>query len=345
MLFRFVISQRDILPSGQYLLAFYFAEISVRSLRMNTRRHSLFLCLKARKEDCRTFPERHATRKEKKMDFRIVLFENEGYATARGDKGVQDILAAKTGAGYIKEGTFPIIITLYQSCWEWWISPKHQKIDFSTSSADSWLDRPLWKNKPIQQRIIAALEDWQKKYLRANETIKMISSGKHILYHCNVTNVCGDAEIFCFDSVVNSMSDHAQAELITGNSLIRYACGNVRIQNLVDHSMICELCGNAVVHKMKDISLIRSVYGNSHIHTMQDNSCILHMAGNAQIGTMIGQTIVDRASGRSGIENVSCGCVVLGYSHDVQIKKIEAGSVVLPLHVVGYYRPTLPFPE
>ena len=25
------------------------------------------------------------------MDFRIVLFENEGYATARGDKGVQDI--------------------------------------------------------------------------------------------------------------------------------------------------------------------------------------------------------------------------------------------------------------
>ena len=45
------------------------------------------------------------------MDFRIVLFENEGYATARGDKGVQDILAAKTESGYIKEGTFPIIIT------------------------------------------------------------------------------------------------------------------------------------------------------------------------------------------------------------------------------------------
>ena len=43
------------------------------------------------------------------MDFRIVLFENEGYATARGDKGVQDILAAKTESGYIKEGTFPII--------------------------------------------------------------------------------------------------------------------------------------------------------------------------------------------------------------------------------------------
>ena len=38
------------------------------------------------------------------MDFRIVLFENEGYATARGDKGVQDILAAKTESGYIKEG-------------------------------------------------------------------------------------------------------------------------------------------------------------------------------------------------------------------------------------------------
>ena len=46
------------------------------------------------------------TRKEKRMDFRIVLIENEGYATARGDKGVQDILAAKTESGYIKEGTF-----------------------------------------------------------------------------------------------------------------------------------------------------------------------------------------------------------------------------------------------
>ena len=31
------------------------------------------------------------------LEFSIVLFENEGYATARGDKGVQDILAAKTG--------------------------------------------------------------------------------------------------------------------------------------------------------------------------------------------------------------------------------------------------------
>ena len=86
------------------------------------------------------------------------------------------------------------------------------------------------EEQTIQQRIIAALEDWQKKYLRTNETIKMISSGKHILYHCNVTNVCGDAEIYCFDSVISSMSDHAQAELITGNSLIRHACGNVQNQ-------------------------------------------------------------------------------------------------------------------
>ena len=29
------------------------------------------------------------------LEFSIVLFENEGYATARGNKGVQDILAAK----------------------------------------------------------------------------------------------------------------------------------------------------------------------------------------------------------------------------------------------------------
>ena len=279
------------------------------------------------------------------LEFSIVLFENEGYATARGDKGVQDILASSADAGYIKDGTYPIIFRLHPYCWKWWISPKQEEMNFSMFTPDSWLDRPLRKNKPIQQRLIAALKDWQKKYLRANETIKLISSGKHILYHCEVETVCGDAEIYCFDSVISSMSDHALAELITGKSLIRHACGNVQIQNLADHSMICELCGNAVVHKMKGISLIRSVYENSHIHKMLDNSRILRLNGNARIGTMGGQTIVDRASGRSGIENVSCGCVVLGYSHDVQIKKIEAGSVVLPLHVDGYYRPTLPFPE
>lgn len=115
-------------------------------------------------------------KKGEKNGFRIVLFEHDGYATARGDKGVQDILATKTDAQYIKHGTFPIIITLHPYCWKWWISPKHQRIIFSMCSADFWLDRPLRKNKPIQQRIIAALEDWQKKYLRANETIKLISS-------------------------------------------------------------------------------------------------------------------------------------------------------------------------
>ena len=43
------------------------------------------------------------------LEFSIVLFENEGYATARGDKGVQDILASSADAGYIKDGTYPII--------------------------------------------------------------------------------------------------------------------------------------------------------------------------------------------------------------------------------------------
>ena len=42
------------------------------------------------------------------LEFSIVLFENEGYATARGDKGVQDILASTADAGYIKDGTYPI---------------------------------------------------------------------------------------------------------------------------------------------------------------------------------------------------------------------------------------------
>ena len=89
----------------------------------------------------------------------------------------------------------------------------------------------------------------------------MISSGKHILYHCNVTNVCGDAEIYCFDSVINTMADHAQTELITGNSFIKNASVETfRFKCLDDHSIICNLCGNAVVHKMKGISLIHRVY-------------------------------------------------------------------------------------
>lgn len=115
------------------------------------------------------------------LEFSIVLFENEGYATARGNKGVQDILASSADAGYIKDGTYPIIFRLHPYCWKWWISPKQEEMNFSMFTPDSWLDRPLRKNKPIQQRLITALKDWQKKYLRANETIKLISSGKHIL--------------------------------------------------------------------------------------------------------------------------------------------------------------------
>ena len=279
------------------------------------------------------------------LEFNIVLFENEGYTTARGDKGVQDILASTTNAGYIKDGTFPIIFRLHPYCWKWWINPKQQRINFSMFSPDSWLERPLRKNKPIQQRIIAALEDWQKKYLRANETIKLISNGKHILYHCDVENVCGDAEIYCFDSVIENMQDHAQAEVITGNSFIKNVQGNAQIQCLDDHAMISNLCENAVVHKMKNISLIHWVYGDSHIHTMLDSSRILSLNGKAQIGIMGGQTIVDLASGKSVIENVSCGCAVLGLSHDVQIKKVEVGAAVIPLRMDGYYRPTMPFSE
>lgn len=279
------------------------------------------------------------------LEFSIVLFENEGYATARGNKGVQDILAAKADAGYFKGSTFPIIFTLHPYCWKWWIRLQDQKLHFPMITADAWLDRPLRKNKPIQQRLIAALEDWQKKYLRANETIKLISHGKHILYHCDVEKVCGDAEIYCFDSVINTIEDHAQAEVITGNSFIKNVQGNAQIQCLDDHAMITNLCENAVVHKMKDISLIRHVYRDSQIHTMQDNSRILNLKGNARIGTMNGQTIVDQADGHSVIENVSCGCVVLGFSHDVQIKKVDAGAAVIPLHKVDYYRSGLPFSD
>lgn len=277
------------------------------------------------------------------LEFSIVLFENEGYATVRGNKGVQDILASTTDTGYIKDGTYPIIFRLHPYCWKWWSSLKHQRLNFSMFSVASRLDRPLWKNKPIQQRLIAALKDWQKKYLRANETIKLISSGKHILYHCNVETVCGDAETYCFDSVIDTMEDHAQAEIITGNSFIKNVQGNTQIQCLDDHAMISNLSENAVVHKMKDISLIRRAYGDSQIHTMQKNSRILSLNGNARIGTMGGQTIVDQASGQSVIESISNGCAVLGLCHDVQIKKVEAGATVLPLHMDGYHGSTMPF--
>ena len=278
------------------------------------------------------------------LEFSIVLFENEGYATARGDKGVQDILASKADAGYIKDGTYPIIFTLHPYCWKWWISLQDQKPIFSSITADTWLDRPLWKNKPIQQRLIAALEDWQKKYLRANETIKQISHGKHILYHCDVEKVCGDAEIYCFDSVIDTMEDHARAEAVTGNSSIKYVQGNAQIQCLGDHATITNLGGNAVVHKMKSTSLIHWVSGDSHIHTMQDDSRILNIGGNARIETMTGNTIVDQAGGHSVIGNVSCGCVVLGFSHDFQIRKVEVGAAVIPLRGNGYRGTTMPFP-
>ncbi len=277
------------------------------------------------------------------LEFSIVLFENEGYATARGNKGVQDILAAKADAGYFKGSTFPIIFTLHPYCWKWWIRLQDQKLHFPMITADAWLDRPLRKNKPIQQRLIAALEDWQKKYLRANETIKLISHGKHILYHCDVEKVCGDAEIYCFDSVINTMEDHARAEVVTGSSSIKYVQGNAQIQYLGDHAMISNLGENAVVHKMTSTSLIRSVYGDSQIHTMQVNSRILNLNGNTRIGTMNGHAIVDLALGQSVIEKVSCGCAVLGLSHDVQIKKVESGATVLPLHVDGYHGSAMPF--
>ena len=277
------------------------------------------------------------------LEFSIVLFENEGYATARGNKGVQDILASSADAGYIKDGTYPIIFRLHPYCWKWWISPKQEEMNFSMFTPDSWLDRPLRKNKPIQQRLITALKDWQKKYLRANETIKLISSGKHILYHCDVETVCGDAEIYCFDPAIDTMEDHAQTEIITGNSFIKNVQGNAQIQCLDDHAMITNLCENAVVHNMKDISLIHHAYRDSQIHTMQDNSRILNLSGNARLGTMNGHTIVDLASGQSVIEKVSCGCAVLGLSHDAQIKKVESGATVLPLHVDGYHGSTMPF--
>ena len=133
-----------------------------------------------------------------RLEFSIVLFENEGYATARRNTGINEILASKAGdTGYVMDDDSYRIFTLDPYAWKWWLNPRLHRPDFCScysSSTESDCDNPA-----IQERIIKALEDWQKKYLRANETIKLISSGKHILYHCDVETVCGDAEIYCFD--------------------------------------------------------------------------------------------------------------------------------------------------
>ena len=163
---------------------------------------------------------RHKKGEKMRLEFSIVLFENEGYATARRNTGINEILASKAGdTGYVMDDDSYRIFTLDPYAWKWWLNPRLHRPDFCScysSSTESDCDNPA-----IQERIIKALEDWQKKYLRANETIKLISSGKHILYHCDVETVCGDAEIYCFDSVIDTMEDHAQAEIITGNSFIK----------------------------------------------------------------------------------------------------------------------------
>ena len=122
-----------------------------------------------------------------RLEFSIVLFENEGYATARRNTGINEILASKAGdTGYVMDDDSYRIFTLDPYAWKWWLNPRLHRPDFCScysSSTESDCDNPA-----IQERIIKALEDWQKKYLRANETIKLISSGKHILYHCDVEN-------------------------------------------------------------------------------------------------------------------------------------------------------------
>ena len=171
---------------------------------------------------------RHKKGEKMRLEFSIVLFENEGYATARRNTGINEILASKAGdTGYVMDDDSYRIFTLDPYAWKWWLNPRLHRPDFCScysSSTESDCDNPA-----IQERIIKALEDWQKKYLRANETIKLISSGKHILYHCDVETVCGDAEIYCFDSVIDTMEDHAQAEIITGNSFIKNVQGNAQI--------------------------------------------------------------------------------------------------------------------
>src|SRR5699024_9168094 len=85
-LFRFVISQRDTLPSWQYLLAFFILQRTARCQRMNILRHSLFLCLNMGKEGCFSMlrmdivTERRIkmTYKEFEMQVKTYLEENLG---------------------------------------------------------------------------------------------------------------------------------------------------------------------------------------------------------------------------------------------------------------------------
>ena len=271
------------------------------------------------------------------LSFQIVLFKEDAYATVKGGKGIKDILAAKADkTGII--GKDYCIISLSQSCWKWWVDARKQTgvFQYSYSKAPDW-----FKEEMLQDRITDALADWQEKYLLKREDLPALCGGEHFLYQCNIGRVYGNAVIYCFDSIIEQMEDHALAKIVSGNSIIQRALGHSKILEMGNNSKIDTLSQNAAISRMKDTSLDLTAEGFSRINTMEDASRIYSLYDHASVQTMKHTSIIDYLNGYSSIRTVSDNSMVRGFSKEARIKNIQHGATVLSMHAVEKFR--LPF--
>lgn len=256
------------------------------------------------------------------LEFRFVLFENEEYATEKGEEGVQEILAKKTVSGYIAENNSYYIAGSYTTFLHWWEDPKTLYQNYSpcyNSELPSWLTVDI-----LRDRITKALEDWQKKYLLTNQDIKIICTGKHYLYRCNVEKICGDAEIYCVDTAITKMTDHAQAITVTGNSTIETVGGHARIKILEGNSRVRYLEDRAVISKMRDTSLIHCARGFSRVNTMYDNSRILTLTCRSSVGSLGDYSIIDYMNNWATVKRLYSYGTILNIKDRAQIRQIYA---------------------
>lgn len=263
------------------------------------------------------------------LDFRIVLFEHEAYATEKGEKGVHEILTEKLKSGCILQDDTYFIYVVLPHEWKWWLKnsyqpPEHDK--FYGRKPPSW-----YKEDTIYDRVAEALKEWQKVHVKANQEIQILCSGKYYLYHCRVEKVCGNAEIYCLDCYINQMSDHAYAEKISGNTTINRVMDKVKIQTLCDNSVINCLGGNALISCMKGESLVKLAVNSSRINTMKEYSRILTLTHHAHIHVMKESALINWATLEATIHTVSSGCAILGLTDKAKITNVHTGALILPL--------------
>ena len=96
------------------------------------------------------------------LDFRIVLFEHEAYATEKGEKGVHEILTEKLKSGCILQDDTYFIYVVLPHEWKWWLKnsyqpPEHDK--FYGRKPPSW-----YKEDTIYDRVADALNEWQNSW-------------------------------------------------------------------------------------------------------------------------------------------------------------------------------------